>query len=284
MRTTILGGMPIKQYDSPNKGGTMTGHKGVVLHIAQGTYLGTIAWQMNPDQRYSNGDRVTTCSTWIVGRNRGEWAQMVDSNRIAWCQRAGSLDWLSIELAGFAPQAPSAWQIEACSRLLAWCNKEYAVPLVVTSNTGARGLGHHSMDNDTTVQWGHDACPGAGVVAAKPAIVSAAVALSGGESVTQDEIERIAQAVWDHRIASPGLNRTAAASDWQKDAYGAGLTLKDVKGAVENLANRPPVTVDVAQLAELLYNAMPAAVLTREEVRAACEEAVRAVAGDAATP
>jgi hypothetical protein len=178
MRIKTLAGYAVEQHYSPNVGGKMTGHRGIVLHIAEGGYRGTISWQMNPDQRYSDGTEVTTSSTWIVGRNAGEIAQMVDTDTVAWCQRSGSYDWLSVELAGFAPQPPSEWQIEACAQLLVWAHRTYGVPIQVTSNTTGAGLGHHSMDNDTTVQWGHDSCPGAGVIAAKDAIVRRALALA----------------------------------------------------------------------------------------------------------
>ena len=208
-RIKTLAGRPIEQYDSPNTGGTMTGHKGIVLHIAEGTYRGTISWQMNPDQRYASGGTVTTSSTFIVGREPGEWAQMVDADQIAWCQRGGSYDWLSIELAGHAPDAPSAWQIEACAQLLAWANRTYGVPIQATSSTGTRGLGHHSMDNDTTVEWGHDSCPGAGVINAKSAIVARAKAIAAGEPVEDDMTpsERWVLHVMNYRLEAIRANR-----------------------------------------------------------------------------
>lgn len=190
-RVRELAGHPIEQHNSPNQGGAMSGHKGVVLHIAEGTYRGTIAWQMNPNQRYASGGSVTTCSTWIVGRAEGEWAQMVDTARIAWCQRSGSRDWLSIELAGYAPGAPTAWQIEACAQLLAWAHREHGVPLTVADHPGERGLGHHSMDREWLgEEWGHDACPGSGVIKARSAIVARAQAIAAGEDddMTREEI------------------------------------------------------------------------------------------------
>lgn len=188
-RVRTLAGRPIEQHSSPNQGGAMDDCRGVVLHIAEGSYRGTISWQLNPDQRYANGDSVTTCSTWIVGRAEGEWAQMVDTTKIAWCQRSGSRTWLSIELAGHAPAAPSAWQIEACAQLLAWAHREHNVPLAVADHPGERGLGHHSMDREAMgEEWGHDSCPGTGVIAAKAAIVKRAQAIVAGED---DEVGKI---------------------------------------------------------------------------------------------
>lgn len=188
-RVEALGGHPIEQHRSPNVGGAMSGHRGIVLHIAEGTYRGTINWQMNPDQRYGSGGTTTTSSTWIVGRDQGEWAQMADSNTIAWCQRGGSRDWNSIELAGYAPAGPTAWQVEACAQLLAWHHREYGTPLAVADNPSERGLGHHSMDREWLgEEWGHDSCPGSGVIAAKAAIVNRAKAIAaGGDDMSWDQ-------------------------------------------------------------------------------------------------
>lgn len=187
-----LAGRSIAQHTSPNRGGAMSDHRGVVLHIAQGSYGGTVSWQMNPDQRYADGTEVTTCSTWIVGREVGEWAQMVDSDLIAWCQRDGSRSWLSIELAGFTPAAPTAWQVEACAQLLAWVHGQHGVPLAVADHPGERGLGHHAMDREWLGEnWGHDECPGAGVIGAKAAIVARAKEIVEGDDMQlQDELTR----------------------------------------------------------------------------------------------
>lgn len=181
-RATKLGGHAIEQHDSPNQGGAMSGHRGVVLHIAEGTYRGTISWQNNPNQEYRDGTKVTTCSTWIVGRAEGEWAQMVDSSRIAWCQRDGSRTWLSIELAGYAPNPPTAWQIEACAQLLVWAHITHGIPVAIADHPDERGIGHHSMDREWLgEEWGHDSCPGSGVIGAKSAIAARARAILAGE-------------------------------------------------------------------------------------------------------
>lgn len=196
-RASVLAGRRIEQYSSPNAGGQMSAIYGAVLHIAQGTYRGTISWQMNPNQRYASGQSVTTCSTWIVGRSTGEWAQMTPSDRIAWCQRSGSRTWVSIELAGYAPDKPTAWQIEACAQLLVWLHRTHRVPIAVADHPGERGLGHHSMDREWKgEEWGHEACPGSGVIGAKAAIVARARAILAGEddTVTPEDIKAIAAA------------------------------------------------------------------------------------------
>lgn len=201
-RAKTLAGRAIEQHNSPNRGGRMSDCRGVVLHIAQGYYRGTISWQMNADQRYSDGTRVTTCSTWVVGRESGEWAQMVDSTEIAWTQQAGSATWLSIELAGWAPAAPSGWQVEACAQLLAWAHREHGVPLAVADHPGERGLGHHSMDREWLgEEWGHESCPGSGVIAAKAAIVKRAKEIEQGDDDMATPIEN-AKAFVEYRIPS----------------------------------------------------------------------------------
>lgn len=181
MRVSELDDFAIEQNHSPNVGGAMSAHHGVVLHIAEGYYRGTIAWQLNPDQRYSDGTQVTTSSTWIVGEQRGQWAQMVDSDTVAWAQRGGSHRWMSIELEGFAPHQLTDWQLEACAQLLAWAHRHHGVPLQVADHPGQRGLGHHSMDREWLgEQWGHEACPGQPVIDAKRKIVDAARGIVGG--------------------------------------------------------------------------------------------------------
>lgn len=225
MRIHQIAGLDIEQYQSPNVGGAMDGHRGIVLHIAQGTYRGTIDWQLNPDQRYRNGTKVTTSSTWIVGRDRGQWAQMVDSDTVAWAQRDGSRTWLSIELTGFAPEPPTAWQIEACAHLLAWAHRAYGVPLAVADHPGERGLGHHSMDREwRDEEWGHDQCPGTGVVAMKGAIVRRASEIQGGKTVDKQDVGKIFNT--DGVIAAP--EHSAPGNDF----WTAASFLRSIVGAV----------------------------------------------------
>jgi len=198
-RVRELAGLPIAQHSSPNTGGRMSGHRGLVLHIAEGYYQGTISWQMNADQRYADGTRVTTSSTWIVGRDRGQWAQMVDTDTVAWAQRSGSNNWLSIELAGFTRghrlnpggwERPTAWQVEACAQLLAWAHRQHGVPLQVADSPSGRGLGYHSMGAPA---WGHSQCPGPDIIAARGAIVARAQQIVRGVHMEPRD-------VWQHRV------------------------------------------------------------------------------------
>lgn len=261
-RVASLTGLRIEQHDSPNKGGTMADHRGIVLHIAQGSYRGTINWQLNPDQRYKDGTRVTTSSTWVVGREWGEWAQMVDSDRIAWCQRDGSRTWLSIELAGYAPQPPSAWQVEACAQLLAWAHKTHGIPLAVANHPGERGLGHHSMDREWLgEEWGHDECPGAGVIAAKGQIVAKAKQIIEEDDMTPEQDARqrnidahtwsTSQMIEVYEVPCPGNNPSAKPVKVTNQLVKA---VKDLAVRVAALEAKLADPVDEAKLAEQLRN------------------------------
>lgn len=307
-RVHELAGLSIEQHNSPNRGGAMSGHRGVVLHIAQGTYRGTISWQMNPNQRYADGTPVNTCSTWIVGKERGEWAQMVDTSEIAWAHRGGSRTWLSIELEGFAPAAPTDWQVEACAQLLAWSAKTYGHRIARADHEGERGLGHHSMDREQFgVEWGHEACPGSGVIGAKNAIVARAEEIAEGEDDMQPK-DQLTIPEWVTQ-RWPGLGRkitihtalnggyvyakmAAEAADAQEAKLDALLRLHGGEGAEQILAvihqRADEAAAQRVQLAEAAGEERAALAETlgpalAEELRAAAAdlpaEAAEAVAG-----
>lgn len=157
-------------------GGRMTQHRGLVLHIAEGYYEGTIAWQ-----RGNNG----VSSHFVVGRETGECAQLVDTDVTAWTQRAGNGEWLSAEFAGFTRghrlhrpgwHELSAWQQQIAAKLLVRGHLQYGYPLQLAAGAGGRGLGHHSMGG---AGWGHQSCPGAPIIAQKDEILAAARKLAG---------------------------------------------------------------------------------------------------------
>ena len=168
---------------SPNiSEGKQTEHRGLVVHIAEGWYEGTISWQKNPDADVS--------SHFIVSRT-GKIAQMVDTADAAWTQRSGNGEWLSVECEGFTKgntRNPGGWeslsdaQVDAVARLLLRCHTTYEVPLQTTSSATGRGLGHHSMGGES---WGHRDCPGPPIIAQKNTIVTRAKALKNGDNDMQ---------------------------------------------------------------------------------------------------
>jgi hypothetical protein len=157
-----------------NQGGPMVEVRGVLLHIAEGYYEGTIAWQRNP--------AVEVSSHFIGGRSSGR-AQLVDTDTTAWTQKAGNGHWLSVEFEGFTPghrlhrpgwESLSSYQIEFAAAVLARAHKVYGVPLQIATSPTGRGLGHHSMGPD----WGHRDCPGPAIIGQKGVIVERARAIA----------------------------------------------------------------------------------------------------------
>lgn len=159
---------------TPNQGPAMSEVRGLILHIAEGSFDGTIAWCKNPN---------SNVSTHFVTARDGRVAQMIDTRVAAWTQRAGNGHWVSVENEGFSPGPLSAEQVEACAQLLAWLHAEHDVPLQIATSPDGRGLGHHSMgtarEGWTGPTWGHEFCPGEAIKAQKPAILARAQQIAG---------------------------------------------------------------------------------------------------------
>lgn len=159
---------------TPNVGGPMKEQRGLVLHIAEGTFEGTIAWQKNPAAQVS--------SHFVVDVD-GTIAQVVDVDVTAWTQILGNGHWLSVENAGHTPHALTDAQVEANAQLLARCHREFGVPLQIATSPDGRGLGHHSMGAESGVNWGHSDCPGPNIIAQKPAILARAIQIIQGDDM-----------------------------------------------------------------------------------------------------
>lgn len=248
---------------------------GLVLHIAQGYFEGTISWQKNPD--------ANTSSHFVGGRNPGERAQVVDTAEQAWCQKAGNSSWLSLELAGFVPDAMTENQLDFAARLLLRCHTAYGVPLRVAANPSERGLGHHSMDREgTDPEWGHDECPGSNIIAQKQQVVDRAIALLNGDDMEQAE-KLIEKTDNPSRTVGHVFADLANLRNWYYSPPGGatiGIPPPDSVGAIIlAAAQRPPV-----QSAPVDIDALVAAL--RPHLETAAEAAVRKVLGglDGATP
>ncbi len=177
-----------RQESTSNQGGSMVEVRGVVLHIAEGSYEGTISWQKNATSDVS--------SHFIKGKNDGEDCQMVDTATAAWTQKAGNGHWLSIENAGSVPDKLTASQVEFAAQILARAHEVYKVPLQVTSDPDGKGLGHHSMGSHPGYadDWGHSQCPGSNIINQKSAIVARAKEIvNGGTTVDLEDVQDIWQ-------------------------------------------------------------------------------------------
>ena len=209
------------QYGCPNVGGRMVEQRGVVLHIAEGTYSGTISWQMNPASQVS--------SHFIVAKD-GRITQMVDTDLTAWTQAEGNGRWLSVENEGYVPDALTDAQLTANAMILARAQQEYGVPLQVTNTPDGYGLGHHSMGAENGYNWGHSQCPGTTIKNQKPEVVARAK----GEDVS-------AKDVWDYDIDPSGNKYSAGGAQkttLDRTAYLANQFAPDVLATLERLEDR----------------------------------------------
>lgn len=223
----------------------MVEQRGLVLHIAEGSYEGTISWQKNPAAQVS--------SHFVVDYD-GKIAQVVDTDTAAWTQGNGNGHWLSVENAGFHSGQFTAQQVEACAQLLARGHKTYGYPLVIANNPNERGLGHHGMGG---AAWGgHPDCPGPNNVALKPTILARAIAIVNGN--TEDDMTWLVRNPADGGIyAANGVYRRRCASQAEVDALKA-AGAKDL-GNVTNVAwfgldveHLPATPVDVELTPEQL--------------------------------
>jgi hypothetical protein len=153
--------------DPTNYGGSMVECRGLVLHIAEGTYEGTIGWMKNPTSDVS--------AHFVIGLG-GEVAQMLDTSVTAWTQGAGNGHWVSVENAGFHTGQFTPAQIEANAALMAWLMATHGVKATIATGPNGYGLGHHGMGG---AAWGnHPLCPGPANVALKPQILARAIAIN----------------------------------------------------------------------------------------------------------
>lgn len=155
---------------TPSQGPAMRRYRGLVLHIAEGSYAGTVSWQRNPSAKVSSHFIVSTDGT--IG-------QMVDTATAAWTQAAGNGEWISVECAGWSGDPLTDAQVEAVAHIYARGVREHGWPLASTDSPAGAGLGWHGMGG---VAWGgHPNCPGQPVLAQRPAILARAREILEGD-------------------------------------------------------------------------------------------------------
>ncbi|HEY6021645.1 MAG TPA: peptidoglycan recognition family protein [Candidatus Paceibacterota bacterium] len=168
---------------TPNNSGRRYTTRGLVLHIAEGSYEGTCLWALNPNAQVSYH--------FVIGEN-GQIAQIVDTDLVAWTQAAGNTEWMSVEFEGHTGRSLTPAMLESAAKLFARIHTIYGVPLQVSNSPYTNGLGHHAMGG---TEWGgHFQCPGQPIIDQKPAIVKRAIEIVGGAStsVLNDEgIEKL---------------------------------------------------------------------------------------------
>jgi hypothetical protein len=161
---------------SVNHGGPMVEQRGLVIHIAQGYFEGTIAYENHANPSSASSHFV--CGDGVKDQGRdGELAQLLDTDTTAYTQQAGNGHWVSVECAGFVPGALTPAQCESVAHLFARGHRQYGWPLQLANGSTGRGLGHHSMGG---AAWGHLDCPGPAIIAQKPAILARAIQIVNG--------------------------------------------------------------------------------------------------------
>lgn len=269
---------------TPNTSGSIADHMYVVVHTADGSFEGTIAWQRNASADVS--------SHFVVAKD-GRIAQMLDTNAKPWTQKAGNPYSISIENEGNENTPLTAYQIEANARILAKAHQVHGVPLQLTGRVGTRGLGHHSMGAESGVDWGHSLCPGSIIKGQKPAILARAKEIVSGVSAQEafmaglTEAEQVDMylnvkqasartaallALLDasstpngnfRNTAVPAAQRVSLEHNSLKDAIVASGVSLDVAALAAALAPLLPAEVDEAHLLNVLQSADGQAALAK---------------------
>ena len=155
-----------------NRGGAMSSHLGLVLHVQQGNNS-LAGWFNNPASGAS--------STWWVAKS-GALEQYVDADVVAWAQGAGNSTYNSIETEGYDTEPLTAAQEATLAKLYQWGASTYGWANALAETPGQRGFGWHGMGGSA---WGgHTGCPGDLRDARRGPIL--AVAFGGGGPIDGD--------------------------------------------------------------------------------------------------
>jgi len=167
---------------TPNRTtGGMVESRGLVIHIMQGSYDGSIAWGKNP---------ASSVSFHFATRGDGHIGQLVDTADAAWTQANGNGHWISVENEGYSGTRLTDGQVDAVARIYARGVQEYGWPLQITDSPTGRGLGWHGMGG--TAWGGHFDCPGEPIKAQRGEILARATAiLAGHEEPDQGGVDML---------------------------------------------------------------------------------------------
>lgn len=145
-----------------NRGGAMSAHIGLVLHVQEGNNS-PYGWFSNPQSQAS--------STWWVSKS-GVIEQYVDTSTAAWAQGSGNATWNSVETEGYVAEALTDAQLRGVAQIYSWGAQQYGWPMRVSDSPSTGGLGTHGMGGQA---WGgHGGCPGATRAAQRQQIITIA--------------------------------------------------------------------------------------------------------------
>lgn len=174
-----------------------------VLHIMQGSLAGTDQWFT------THAAQAQASAHFGIGKD-GTVIQWVDTANASWNCVSGNHYTIGVEHEGFAGQELTAAQLAADRKLAAWCQKVHGIPLTPTDSISGHGTGWHGMGG---AGWGgHNACPGAPIVAQRGLIDAPSAAPSPQKWVTGGKRSLVALAVYKHMMASTILRHTLQAA------------------------------------------------------------------------
>lgn len=226
---------------TPNRvTGGMVESRGLVIHIMQGTYAGSVAWGKNP---------ASSVSFHFATRGDGHLGQLVDTADTAWTQGNGNGHWISVENEGYSGSPLTAAQVEAVAQLYARGVREYGWPLQSTDSPTGRGLGWHGMGG---AAWGgHLDCPGEPIKAQRGAILARATQLTRGAGMPIMEANNPLQGeidAWRLEALTYGVD-TVRGGPTKGEAM---QLVRDVHAILAKLNAPTPVEVDAAAVAAAL--------------------------------
>jgi len=210
---------------TPNQSGPMQEQRGLVLHIMQGSYAGSISWGKNP---------ASSVSFHFATRADGHIGQLVDTDVTAWTQGNGNGRWISVENEGFSGNPLTDGQVEACAQIYARGVREYGWPLQATDSPNGFGLGWHGMGG--TAWGGHPDCPGEPIKDQRGAILARAHQILGGDDMASEwhTGDENGPALTQGTAGYAGQQRdTALAFAWQAAAEARALAEQAVAGIAE---------------------------------------------------
>jgi hypothetical protein len=194
----------------PISGGTdgpMQAHLGIALHVneSNGNLYNWVA-----------GDNGMSCHFEVYKDGTAE--QYIDTANDSWCQMAGNGTYISIETEGYATEPFTAAQVDKIAQIAAWASKVHGIPLQVADRPADKGIGWHGMGG---AAWGgHTGCPGDKRKAQRAQIITKAKALlapppppeENDMALSDDDIKKIAAAVWAYQIENPDNNVKSSAA------------------------------------------------------------------------
>jgi N-acetylmuramoyl-L-alanine amidase len=224
--------------------GTIDKYLYVVIHTADGSYEGTIAWQKNKASGNS--------SHFVVGLD-GKIAQVNDTANRSGAQIDGNPYSIAIENAGSEKSPLTAAQVEANAKILAKAHLVHGIPLQITGQVGRPGLGHHSMGAESGANWGHSQCPGPIIKAQKSAILARAIQIvTGGSFAPEGDVMFLRTPNGSIYLAGGGKTVSVSGSEW------AGVSPQSFVSVPQSLADKlltPPI--DIQALAAAIVAGLP---------------------------